>query len=211
MSRPTVATLLLPLLAIVCISPRITGPILAGAASEQDLVVHFQSGNVTVLMTIRPVRIEKHATLKDGETTIENFSGVQRTVDYKLESRGGRLPLDLKVRETLQITEQSHYPDYDILKESQRTVAVGTDGTFSDLIALGTTDDSMFPTDFRQTVRQSLYIVNGDLYRDSRLLAVLSIERRTFDIRIGLVWPHPAIPSGDYLSILRIQLRGLVD
>jgi len=160
----------------------------ANRVAERN-VIRFQNADVGVVMTIDPAEILHKGVLKDQNRVIQGFTGVSRAIQYRLIGLSGTLPKNLKVKETLQVEAQSHYTEFEVLGERERTVEVGRDGTFSDLIALGTTDDTVFPSDFRQIVRQQLYLVDDKKYPTGRLLAVLSIERRTNDILVKLIWP----------------------
>jgi hypothetical protein len=152
-------------------------------------LITFQTGDLGVMMAVDSPRVVDNDLLASDNGTIRGFTGVYRPIQYRLISRNLPLPPNLRVKETLDVVQQSDFPDFDFIGERERTVSVGTDGTFSDLLALGTTDGTVFPPDFRQIVRQRVYLIDDKDYKAGRLLAVVAIERRRANILIRLIWP----------------------
>jgi tetratricopeptide (TPR) repeat protein len=180
---------------------------LAGKAEPR--VIRFQTGSLATIMEIEPLQVTESGTLRDGNKIIAGFRGVSRLIRYRLVPQSGTLTKRLRVREVLQVLEQNYRTETELLSEKERTLPVAADGTFSDLIALGTNDGSAFPADFHQIVRQSLYLIDDEVYRDGRLLGVLRIDRGTTDIQIGLLWPSATSP--DSVSAESVQWSSEAD
>jgi hypothetical protein len=155
---------------------------------EMNQTLEFRLGNLTVIMVVNPVQLVRNGSLIDNGKVISGFTGAVRRIDYRLWLNGSH-GNKLQVRETLKVVYESSNGMAPIRVEPARIARVGADGRFEDLMALGTTGSEPLPPDFRQVVRQQLYIFDPKQYPNGCLFAIIEIERHPTDIKLRLVWP----------------------